>query len=140
MLESIIPVASPAIAHTVHTPADLLRNTLLHDEPHDWDPALPDWETWLVSLGLKLETPLRIRHFGDMNLSIQAAISGLGVALVWHSLVVDELRNERLVHLFGQTLATQQRYHLLTTPARLNLSKVSAFREWLLGQTQSTTA
>jgi len=140
MQESIVPVASPAVAQTIHTPADLITSTLLHDESHEWDPAYPDWETWLISLGLTLETPLRIRHFGDMNLSIQAAMSGLGVALVWHSLVVDELHSGRLVQLFGHALATQQAYHLVTAPNRFNLPKVQAFREWLLGQTQRLLA
>lgn len=140
MQESIVPVASPAIAQTIRAPADLVRCTLLHDESHNWDPAHPDWETWLTSLGLALESPLRIRRFGDMNLSIQAAMSGLGVALVWHSLVVDELRNGRLVQLFGQALATKQGYHLVTTPNRVNLPKIRTFREWLLGQTQTPQA
>jgi len=136
MQESIVPVASPAVAKHIQVPADLLNNTLLHDESHEWDPAFPDWETWLLSLGVQFDKPPRIRYFGDTNLSIQAAMSGLGVTLVWHSLVVDELRNGRLVQLFGQALATKQRYHLLTTPSRLNLPKVIAFREWLLDQTQ----
>jgi LysR family glycine cleavage system transcriptional activator len=140
MQESIVPVTSPAIATTINTPADLLRCTLLHDESHEWDPAYPDWETWLLSLGLTIETPLRIRRFDDANLSIQAAMSGLGVTLAWHSLVADELRDGRLVQLFGHALATQQGYHLVTPPNRLNLPKVIAFREWLLGQTQATPA
>ncbi len=137
MQESIVPVASPAVANNIQAPADLLNNTLLHDESHEWDPAYPDWETLLLSLGVSVETPPRIRYFGDTNLSIQAAMSGLGVALVWHSLVVDELRVGRLVQLLGQALSTKHRYHLLTTPNRLNLPKVSAFREWLLDQTQT---
>jgi LysR family glycine cleavage system transcriptional activator len=137
MLESIVPVTSPALAKTISSPADLLRCNLLNDESHEWDPAYPDWETWLQSLGLNITTPLRIRHFSDSNLSIQAAMEGLGVTLVWHSLVADELRNGRLVQLFGHTFETNQRYHLVTTAKRLTLPKVKAFREWLLAQTQS---
>jgi len=137
MQESIVPVAVPAIANTIQGPADLLHHTLLHDESHEWDPAYPDWQTWLMSLGVTFEKPLRLRYFGDTNLSIQAAMSGLGVALVWHSLVADELRAARLVQIFGQALSTKHRYHLLTTPNRLGLLKVSAFREWLLAQTQT---
>jgi LysR family glycine cleavage system transcriptional activator len=139
MPESIVPVASAALAQTIHQPVDLLRCTLLHDESHAWDPAFPDWETWLLSLGVRSETALRIRYFSDSNLTIQAAMSGLGVALAWHSLVVDELRSGRLVQLFGHALATKQGYHLVTTTNRLNLSKVNAFREWLHSQTQATS-
>ena len=137
MQESIVPVASPAVAKTISHPKDLLRCTLLHDESNEWDPAFPDWETWLSALGISSDTPLRIRRFDDANLSIQAAMSGLGVTLVWHSLVTDELRNGRLVQLFGHALATNQRYHLVTLPNRLKSPKVNAFTEWLLGQIQA---
>lgn len=136
MQESIVPVAVPTIAKTVSEPADLLSTTLLYDEANDWDPAFPDWETWLISLGVQLDTSPRLRYFGESNLTIQAAMSGIGVALVWRSLVMDELRAGRLVQLFGQSLSTNHRYHLLTTPNRLSLPKVMAFREWLLSQTQ----
>ncbi|MBI1423845.1 MAG: transcriptional regulator GcvA [Gammaproteobacteria bacterium] len=134
MQERIVLVAAPAIARTIHAPADLLKCTLLHDESHAWDPAFPDWETWLLSQGVELPSSLRIRNFGDSNLSIEAAVSGLGVTLTWHSLVADEVRNGRLVQLFGHALATKQGYHLVTTPNRLNLPKVQAFRAWLLDQ------
>ena len=140
MQESIVPVTSPAMAKTISGPADLLRCTLLHDESNEWDPAFPDWETWLIALGLRIESPLRLRHFSDSNLSIQAAMAGLGVTLVWHSLVADELRNGHLVQLFGHALVTNQRYHLVTTANRLKLPKVNAFREWLLAKTQSVQA
>jgi LysR family glycine cleavage system transcriptional activator len=136
MQESIVPVATPAMAETIKAPADLLHCTLLHDESHEWDPAFPDWETWLSALGIAITQPLRVRHFGDSSLSIQAAVSGLGVTLMWRSLVVDELRSGRLQQLFGHSLATNQRYHLVTTDSRLKLAKVSAFREWLLEQTR----
>ena len=135
-----MPVAVPAIAKTIHEPADLLNATLLHDEANAWDPAFPDWETWLMSLGVEFDKPLRLRYFGDSNITIQAAMSGSGVALVWRSLVVDELRAGRLVQLFGQSLSTNNRYHLLTTPNRFSLPKVMAFREWLMSQTQVSRA
>ena len=124
------------MAKTIGAPADLLRCTLLHDESQDWDPAFPDWETWLTALAVQITSPLRLRHFSDSNLSIQAAMAELGGTLVWHSLVADELGNGRLVQLFGHALVTNQRYHLVTTAKRLTLPKVSAFREWLLAQTQ----
>lgn len=136
MPESIVPVAAPGIAATISAPADLVRCTLLHDESHNWDPAFPDWETWLISLGVAVETPLRIRHFGDVNLVIQGVAAGLGAALVWHSLVAEELRAGRLVQLFGQSVSTNQSFHLVTAPNRLNLPKVRAFRDWLLEQSQ----
>lgn len=134
MPEAIIPVAAPGLAATIRTPTDLLACTLLHDDGHQWDPAFPDWDTLLASLGVNVAATLRIRRFGDANLVIQAVTAGLGVALAWHSLVADDLLAGRLVHLFGSTLPTGHGYHLVTPPARLSAPKVAAFRAWLVEQ------
>jgi LysR family glycine cleavage system transcriptional activator len=134
MLECIVPVSLPELAKSISSPNGLLGYTLLHDESHDGNPGFPDWETWLLSHGVAVEAPLRVRHFGDTNLTIQAAMSGLGIALAWHSLVVDELRAGRLAQLFGSTFPTDQGYHLVMPPNRADLPKVIAFKDWLLEQ------
>lgn len=135
MPEAIVPVAAPALAANIHSAADLVHCTLLNDEWHTAHQIFPDWETWLLSLGVTWDAPLRIRHFSDANLTIQAAIAGLGVTLAWHSLVRGELENGNLVHLLGQAMPSDLAYHLVMPPNRLALPKVSAFREWLLEQT-----
>jgi len=132
--ESLVPVAAPVMAAKIKKPRDLLSCTLLNDESQAVDPSRPDWDTWLASFGLSPKQPLRIRHFGDANLVIQAAIANLGIALVWQSLVADALRTKRLVRVLGKTLATNKAYHLVTSPQRLHLDKVAAFRKWILSQ------
>jgi len=134
MSEALVPVAAPALAAGIKKPSDLLSCTLLHDESHDWDPAYPSWETWLASLGVDVDKPLRIRHFGDANLVIEAAAAGLGVGLAWQSLVADELRAGRLVRILDKSVATNNAYHLVVPPNRLHLDKVAAFRNWILAQ------
>ena len=132
MPEAIIPVAAPTLAAGIATTADIARKPLLNDEWHTSNLAFPDWETWLASQGVTPESPLRIKHFGESNLTIQAAVSGLGVALVWRSLVEDDLKAGRLVWLLDQTIATRMAYHLVMPPNRIGMPKVAAFRAWLL--------
>jgi len=134
MPEAIVPVAAPALAEQVKTPADLVQRTLLYDDAADWDPTFPDWDTWLTSLDVAVPGGLRIRHFGDSNLVIQAASAGLGVALVWHSLVADDIQAGRLVRLFGKSLPTGHGYHLVIPPNRLDVPRIAAFRAWMLEQ------
>ena len=134
MPEAIIPVAAPSLAASLQTANDLSTCTLLHDDGNEWDPAFPDWDSLLATLGVKVDGALRIRHFGDTNLVIQAATAGLGVALAWRSLVVDDLATGRLVQLFDSALPTQHSYHLVTPLDRLAIPKVAAFRDWLLEQ------
>jgi len=129
MPEAVVPVASAAVAEKIQRPDDLLTATLLEDESHAWDPAFPDWETWLASLGVK--GPMRVRHFGDASLVSQAAETGLGVGLVWYSLVADALRDGRLVRLFGSTLPTNHGYHIVYPPKRALVPKVIAFSQWM---------
>lgn len=132
MPEAIVPVATPALAARIAAPADLLDHTLLSDDGRLWDPTFPDWDTWLASLGVTGR--LRVRRFSDSNLVIGAAEQGLGVALMWHSLVADDLRNGRLQRLFGSTLPTGHGYQLVTPPNRLQVPKIAAFRQWMLEQ------
>ncbi len=133
MPETIVPVAAPALAAAIRTPEDLARCTLLEDDWHIENGMFPDWTTWLATLGVS-NAELRIRHFGDANLVIQAANAGLGVTLAWYSLVVDDLRGGRLVHLLDQTTPSTLGYDLVIPPNRAALPKVAAFRNWLLEQ------
>jgi LysR family glycine cleavage system transcriptional activator len=133
MQEAIIPVAAPALAATIRTPDDLTRGTLLEDDWHIENDMFPDWTTWLATLGIS-QSSLRIRHFGDATLTIQAAISGLGVALVWHSLVADDLKAGQLIHLLDQATPSKLGYDLVIPQNRATSPKVIAFRNWLLEQ------
>ena len=137
MPEAIIAVAAPSLAANIADCADIARQPLLNDEWHTDHHLFPDWEAWLASRGVKPEFSLKIRHFGESNLTIQAAISGLGVALVWRSLVEDDLKAGRLIHVADEVMATPMAYHLVMPPSRAGLAKVSAFREWLLDTARS---
>lgn len=137
MAEHIVAVAAPVLAATIHGAEDLARCTLLNDEWHSSQQVFPDWETWLASLGVSAPGALRIQRFGDANLTLQAAVSGLGVALAWYNLVADDLKAGRLVALLDQTIASDLAYHLVMPAARAPSAKVAAFRTWLLAQAGS---
>lgn len=131
MAEAVVAVAHPRLADKLRQPADLLAATLLHNEGMRWDPTYPDWPRWLGEAGVTAESELRLRPFGDANLVIQAAVAGLGAALVWQTLVTEELADGRLVALFpARPLASA--YHLACPPKHLARPKVAAFRAWVL--------
>jgi LysR family glycine cleavage system transcriptional activator len=134
MPETIIPVAAPALAAIINAPDDLINCTLLEDEWHVDNGVFPDWATWLATLGVNNVAPLRVRQFGDANLTIQAAISGLGATLSWYSLVVDDLKAGRLVRLLDQSIPSTLGFDLVMPQNRATSSKALAFRAWLLAQ------
>lgn len=133
MQESIVAVAAPAIAASIHTPADLAQANLIEDDWHIMRSAFPEWGNLLASLGAG-DAPLRIRRFSDTELAIQAAAAGLGVTLAWHSLVATDLEAGRLVRVLGHAIPTDLGYRLLIPENRAMLAKVAVFRAWLLEQ------
>lgn len=139
MTERIVPVAAPSLAARIAGPEDLAGCPLLGDDWHIDHQTFPDWETWLASLGVVPKSPLRIQRFGDANLVIQAAVSGLGVALAWHSLVADDLKRGSLVQLLALSIPSNLAYHLVMPPGRERLAKVSAFRDWLLAEVEESS-
>jgi len=133
MPEMIVAVAVPELADSIQTPADLARFNLIEDDWHIMRGAFPEWGNLLATLGV-VDIPLRIRRFSDAELAIQAAITGLGVTLVWHSLVANDLKAGRLVRILNHAIPTDLGYHVVMPKNRTMLDKVTAFRSWLFEQ------
>ncbi|EME70221.1 transcriptional regulator [Paramagnetospirillum caucaseum] len=136
-LEEVVAVAAPRLAGSLRDLADLTRATLLVNEFMGWDPAFPTWPGWLAEMGAAPDEPLKLRPFGDASLVVEAALAGLGAALVWRTLVSDELAAGRLVALFpGRPLASA--YHLVCLPDRAETPAIRAFRDWIKTEVVTT--
>lgn len=134
-----IPVCSPALLSGKHSLRDLdnLRyHTLLHVE---WKDANASWRMWLMAAGLHDIDPTRGPRFTMENMAVQAAIEGQGVALIGNIMVADDIAAGRLVRPFDPRLSTPLTfsYYLLTPKGNIEQSKVTAFRTWLLEETQT---
>ncbi|MDE1992441.1 MAG: LysR family transcriptional regulator, partial [Rhizobiaceae bacterium] len=90
------------------------------------------WEHWFRSVGASAEN-LRwgpsLEHF---FMIIQAAICGLGIAVLPSFLVEDELRNGTLIAPFPVRIAGPGAYYLVTSAAKSELTRVKMFRSWIL--------
>jgi len=134
MQEKIVLVATPAIASTIKTAADLARSSLLEDDCQIKNGEFPDWKTWLSTLGVD-NAPLQLRRYsGDSNLAIQAAANGMGVTLAWHSLVADDVKAGRLALVLDQSIPTSLGFHLVMPEKHAAQEKVVAFRAWIFDQ------
>lgn len=130
-LEDVVAVAVPRLAEGLRIPADLCKESLLVNQTMGWDPGFPDWPTWLAEMGVVPSGALKLRQFGDAALVIEGALAGLGCALVWRTLVSDELASKQLVALFpGRPLASA--YHMVSLPDRKENPNLWAFRTWLM--------
>ena len=131
----LIPVAAPQLAATLKKPANLLHHTLL-EVAH----APQDWPRWLSESGLD---PARFRRrlsFDYSTYAIQAALDGLGIALVRPPYVQDDLDAGRLIRLFDLALGDPGKaWHLIYRPEALDDAPFSAFRDWLLAAVADAT-
>ncbi|HEY8027856.1 MAG TPA: transcriptional regulator GcvA [Burkholderiaceae bacterium] len=113
--ERFVAVCSPTYAAAIdalQNPADVLRYTLLHDEPEVRIPRETDWVRWLRQFGVTYADNSGPR-FSHTYLTLEAAASGQGVAIAPLFLASADLRTGRLVRLFSQSVLGPYRYHLL---------------------------
>lgn len=123
------PVCSPAwlAANPLKRPSDLKRHTLLHAETRAQ--AWPDWLAATGAKGIDASSGLRFEH---SYFSLEAAASGLGVAIGSAPLVEADLKSKRLVAPFG-FVASDRHYCLLTAKGAGSRGKIRSFRQWILG-------
>ncbi len=125
-------MCSPALrakGPPLERPEDLRGHTLLHAR------LRPEhWRIWLHAAGIEDLDPRAGPVFETRNFVIQAALQGLGVAVIDPALVGEELASGRLVQPFPRILALEGAYFLVRHPTKAKLKRVGAFREWLLGE------
>jgi len=124
-----MPVCAPALAARLKRPADLRHVTLLHG-----DPRPRDWERWLAMAGVTGVDATKGPRFESLNLSVQAAAEGLGVAIAIEALVREDLASGRLVRPFEPARRSRRPMHLVYPEARAGNPKLVAFRDWLLAE------
>jgi LysR family glycine cleavage system transcriptional activator len=126
--ETVILVASPALLKNkpLHKAEDVKRHTLL---THSTRPEA--WAEWFATAGLKGNAS-RGPAFEHFFMSIEAAVNGLGLALVPAFFVEQELREGRLVEPLPQLRVQRPGgYYLLCLKGRDREPAIRAFRNWL---------
>lgn len=129
--EFVVPACSPALAaeYTFSEPDDLRRAPLLNLTTR------PDaWERWFASHGAR-PLPVHGMLFDHFATAAQAAISGLGVALLPTFLVDEELKRGDLVPALDLITESAERYYLAWPADRAAYPPLEALRDWLLEET-----
>jgi LysR family glycine cleavage system transcriptional activator len=133
--ETVFPVCSPELfaANGPSPPTEeiLARATLLHDDSTGESEALPGWKMWLLAAGIDNVDWRKGSHFDQSALAIEAAASGLGIALAPAVLVQSDLANGRLVRLDSAEVHEPFAYYLVYPADRRDREAVKAFRGWL---------
>ncbi|HEY5301477.1 MAG TPA: LysR substrate-binding domain-containing protein [Acetobacteraceae bacterium] len=137
MGDTIAPVWAPELLARygeVTRVAELARLPILHDSSVEGDPSGTDWASWLNHIGapdVRLPTGQR---FSEPSLALEAAASGLGVALARASLIGADLAARRLVRLALPVVPSAYRYYLLCLPEMGDEPRLARLRDWLLAE------
>jgi LysR family glycine cleavage system transcriptional activator len=135
MDEEVVVVASPALVRKAHLrrPADVRDQVLLQlaSRPQAWS----EWLAGTEVAGVDARRGPRFEHFAMV---LQAAVSGLGIAVVPRFLAEEELREGQLVLPFAGAAVRGRSYWLAYPEAKKDLPPLRAFRAWLLAEARRT--
>ena len=133
--DRLYPVCTAAYRERerLEAPADLERCRLLRHSWHTWIP-------WFRAAGLKLDEPTSGLLLSDSGMLLEAALAGLGVALVGTVFARSALDSGRLVSPFDVSIADNHAYYLLWNAGTRLGPEARLFRDWLHGQFGSAGA
>ena len=133
MRESMVAVGSPKLIAPRKTVSatQLLRQTLLQQTTRPYV-----WRQWLASQGIQAENDLVGPQFELFSMLTEAAILGMGAALIPRFLIEDELRRGLLVVLVEHEYLSAQSYYLIYPEGKSERPLLRAFQGWLQEQAE----
>ena len=130
MAEEIVIACSPRLLERMpplRQPADLKHFPLLQHTTR-----AGSWSHWFRSVGFREDEARWGPSFEHFFMLIQAAQSGMGVALLPRILIEDEIERGLLVVPLPVRVSGPGAYYLVVPNAKSDLTRVMLFREWLL--------
>ncbi len=100
--------------------------------------ARPDgWLNWIAEKGIDVKGRIQGPRFGQVNMLANAAISGLGLAIVPIFLIEADLERGDLHLPFGPAVPSGDSYFAVSPERKAQYKSVLTFRDWLRNETKS---
>jgi DNA-binding transcriptional LysR family regulator len=132
--ETLVPVCHPALVGRSEGAVSLDELPRLHRRQN------PDaWQRYVQETGIALTNPAVGARYDLHSMQIEAALAGLGVALVPRLYIETELAEGRLVAPWPDGMSISKTFCLvLPEPIRLSEGPVQVFANWLLDEARSS--
>ncbi|WP_320179122.1 LysR substrate-binding domain-containing protein [Roseovarius pacificus] len=134
--EAVVAVCAPGLiaGKAPRGPQDLMALPLLHIETR------PEaWRAWFAAHGIETG-PVTGTIYDQFATITQAALHGLGVALLPDYLAEQDLATGRLVRAWGGPTTSPGAYHLVWPVEKSRDAALKKFREWLATQVEDEDA
>jgi LysR family glycine cleavage system transcriptional activator len=133
MRENLVAVGSPQLRGSRRSlrPADLAKLPLLQQSTRPYM-----WREWFGSQGLQVDNDMAGPRMELFQMLTEAAIHGLGAALIPRFLIEDELASGRLVVLVKHPYLSDRSYYLIYPEHKAESPVLATFRGWLEDEAQ----
>lgn len=131
--EHLLPVCAPDLLtnSTVEKPSDIMALPLLHIQTRP-----QAWRDWFTAQGVTEKTSLDGTMYDQFSTITQAALHGLGVALMPDYLIEQDLATGRLIALHPAPTEAKGVYSLVWPQTKSRDTSLTLFRDWLATQAQ----
>jgi DNA-binding transcriptional LysR family regulator len=131
--ERLVPVCAPHLAPSIRTAADLCKSTLLHVTK-----ASEDWAGWAALADVDIADSTGGLRFDTIQMALEAAVGGFGIALGRMPLIEQDLTANRLVQILGPPRFCSTGYWLVMQRETVLQPEVNAFRNWINAELKSS--
>jgi LysR family glycine cleavage system transcriptional activator len=102
--------------------------------------AAVSWREWLATAMYALPDTVRFSRFEHMFFAMEAALEGLGIALLPSALVLDDIAANRLVAAWHLAEVYDRDYSFVVSTQTRNARLVASFTDWLLAEGRESDA
>jgi len=112
--------------------AHIIEQPLLHisTRPNDWQHWFESHQIEINNANIQSKSKQGM-HFEQFSIATNAAIAGLGVALLPKFLIQSELERGELIAVCNNTLSTDSSYYLVTPNDKKSYAPIVAFKKWI---------
>ncbi|MDR7219893.1 LysR family transcriptional regulator [Aminobacter aminovorans] len=129
--EVIVPAASPDFlaGRDIGSPEALAHAPLLNMATRP-----KAWANWFQAAGVEAQGAYQGHRFDQFTMLIEAAVAGLGVALLPLYLVESELRDGKLQVVLDMPLQTEKSYYFVVPERKAAGQLTNQLFDWIVGQ------